>query len=336
MFQDHRIVIVTPAGRRAYLSMLIPQVLDLHYNHHIVDEYQLWVNTSVPEDIDYMKQAAADHPNVIKLRFLPEDTPAKGNNTIPVFFPECTQDKTVYVRFDDDVVYLDTPEAFKGFLDFRINNPEYFLVFGNILNNAIIAHILQRFRKLDTKAGIAGYFCGDPIGWKNGNFVAHLHDQVLDTIQQAIDASDDEPLKPFRFDGEWFLHDHERVSINCIAWIGDHFKTQCGGIIDDFDEEQDLSTLIPRRLKLYNTIYGNFCVVHYAFCTQREHVDNLGYEAKYRAVVEHKLLKQQTSHKKLKQQIHLMDKATSLCEPFWRRLFPASPTSTIVRPVSSS
>jgi hypothetical protein len=272
-YRGYRIVVVTPAGRQRYMSLLIPQVVD-YVKRGYADEYEVWVNTNVPEDLWFLQEAERQYPDIVRLRFLPEGTKPDGNSTIGLFFNECTRPDTIYVRFDDDIVVLDTPDAFRSLLDFRIDRRDVFLVYGNILNNAITTHVLQRLNIMPSSRGLVGYSCFDENGWKDGKFAAGLHDCIIGALVA------DGGLQRFRFGQEWRLFHFERVSINCIAWFGDVMNHVCGGIIDD-DEEHMLSCVLPWRYNKHNTIFGGFCCVHYAFYTQRPVLDQAGYDAKY-------------------------------------------------------
>lgn len=259
-YKGYNIIVVTPAGRKKYLEILIPLVLGLG----VVDEYQLWVNTTNDDDIAYMESVESDKDKV-KLVRLPHDMKVNGNSTIGYFFKNCTDPNTIYVRFDDDIVGLDTEDAFLRFLDYRIANPQFFLVYGCILNNAIVSHLLQRSMQLDTKLGTSSYRCMCPVGWGNGEFAKNIHDQI---------AKANFDLSKFRLGCNWKLHDHERVSINCICWLGHGLQKACGGIVGS-DEEVELSTHIPKKNDSMNVIFGGFCCVHFAFYTQREMVDSM-------------------------------------------------------------
>ncbi|KAG2498117.1 hypothetical protein HYH03_003875 [Edaphochlamys debaryana] len=283
--REHHVVAVTPAGRERYLSLLIPQIL-LYHRMGLVDEYQLWVNTDVQSDIDYMRCKAAEFPDLICLRFLPPSVPyvaARNNETIHCFFRGCVDKDTIYVRFDDDIVLLDSADAFRAFLDYRLDHREYFMVYGTILNNAVVSNVLQRFGRLGRQKGVAGYDCLNVLGWRTGSFAAHMHDQVLARLQE------DGALSGFHFDHEWLLLQNERVSINCLAWLGSDFAAACGGVVDT-DEELGLSVIMPKRLGRINAIFGGFCCVHYGFFMQRKYLNRHGYEARYRGwVAEHVL-----------------------------------------------
>lgn len=272
MHLGHKVVVVTPAGRQRYLALLLPH-LHAYHAAGVLDEYHLWVNTEQPEDIEYMLQLEREH-DWIHVKRLPEGVRVAGNQTISHFWKLCLED-AVYVRFDDDIVALDDVGAFKRLLEFRIQNPQYFLVSAVVLNNAIATHLLQRFGDLDLAAGIAGYECMDPTAWGDPQFAAHLHAQVLAELKRSHGS-----LAKFRFHGKWDFYYHERFSINCVSWLGPALARDCGGDVGD-DEEHVVTTVLPGRVGKLNTIYGGFCAVHFAFYTQREHLDSLGVLEQY-------------------------------------------------------
>lgn len=269
MHRGRRIVVVTPAGRRRYMELLVPQVLGLR---GLVDEYRIWQNTSDEDDIAFFEATAAANPGFATVDRLPEGTPVDGNWTIRHFFAGCVDPGTVYVRLDDDIVWLDDADAFRAFLDFRIDHPEFFLVYATVLNNAVVSHLQQRMMRLQLEGPPAGYACMDPVGWESPAFAEQVHRAVL--------AADD--LRGFRMP-PWRLHYHERVSINVISWLGEDFAAFGGAV--GRDEEQWLSVDKPREAGRHNCIFGGFVVVHYAFYTQRAHLDATDVLAAYEAKV---------------------------------------------------
>ena len=254
MIDQVRVVVVTPAGRKRYLKLLIPQILGLR---PYVDEYRLWANTTHPEDLEYMKEIEAQYPDFIKIDRL--TVPHDHSASICSFFKNCVDNNTVYVRFDDDIVLIDESKAFVEFVKFRIDHPEYFLIYGNIMNNAVLTHIHQRHGSLNLQGGISGYLCMDDIGWRNPLFAEQVHRQVLS-----------KSLDDFRMNN-WILYHYERVSINCISWLGSEFA-EFNGIVGR-DEEHWLSIDKPKSLQKMNCIFGGFVCVHYAFHTQRDWLD---------------------------------------------------------------
>jgi len=172
MLNNHKVVVCTPAGRKEYLEILIPYILR---DRHFVDEYQLWANTDNKEDLDYIKYIGNSYPDFIKVISRNPNIGVKTSNfSIFQFFAKCIDQDTVYIRLDDDIVFVEN-DALRKLAEFRINNPNYFLVYGNIINNAICSHLHQRFGAIDTKLGNVGYSCTDPIGWNNPKFAKYAH-----------------------------------------------------------------------------------------------------------------------------------------------------------------
>ncbi|NBS69709.1 hypothetical protein EBT31_12475 [bacterium] len=244
--------------------MLVPQIEGLR---EVVDEYHLWLNTTKTDDVDYIKGLESDF---IKVKPLPDDVRVNGIFSIPVFYRYCTDPGTIYVRFDDDIILIDSLEAFKSFLDFRIDNPEYFLVMPNILNNACMTHIHQRLGNFKCSE-LVHYNVTDEVGWKNGSFAVCMHHEILNRL------SDQKDLSVYRFNGKWILMYKEEFSINCISWFGRGFDGRV-----DAPEETFLTTKYTHIHNKLNCVYGGFCVVHYAFSPQRACVDSYDILSKYK------------------------------------------------------
>jgi hypothetical protein len=259
LFMGKKIVVVTPAGRKQYMEILFKYILRLK---PVITEYRLWVNTNVIADINYMKEFQQENSDFVTLEYLPSGISVSGNSTICHFFKNCCESDTVYVRFDDDVVCIDDMPAFCEYLKYRIEHPEYFLVYANIVNNAILTYLHQRYGLLDTTKGFSGYRCMDDIGWNCGDFALNIHKQV---IQRNFD------LTIFNTMNNWILLNFERVSINAISWLGEEFANFNGIVIGD--EEQFISSEKPKNLNKCNIIFGGFTCVHYAFYPQRPLVD---------------------------------------------------------------
>jgi hypothetical protein len=248
---------VTPAGRRRYLRLLIPYVLACPW----VDRYDLWVNTPDDADLAFM-EAVAGIDDRIRLVPLPEGkTP--GAAAIHAFWPGATDVDTVYVRFDDDVVWID-PRFFDTLLRFRLEHPEYFLVAPLIINNAMSTFLLQTFGKIGIPR-IVSSDRFDPVGWVNPNFARSLHE----LLQMLVADGEVEKLNCGRIplSGNIF-------SINCIAWFGRDFAPFGGKVPKD--EEPAVSCTLPLRAGRANAMETGAVAAHFAFFTQRETMDRSG------------------------------------------------------------
>ncbi len=273
MYRNYKIVAVTPAGRKRYLEILHQYIRS---QRKIIDEYHLWVNTKVAADIDWMKTVHRFEPNFTKL-VAPALQP-DGNRTIGHFFNYCRDPNTIYVRFDDDILFMH-PDALKNLLDFRINNREYLLTFANILNNAVITHYQQKKGNLTGSGKDAALSFKDERGWKDPQFAEIVHNEFFKYLQNG-------KLEDFYLDNI-VLENNERFSINCFAWFGADFARYNVDVSNKSSEENYLSSELPAELNLKNAICGDALVSHFAFYTQRDHLENnTDILQKYRSLIE--------------------------------------------------
>jgi hypothetical protein len=246
-------VIVTPAGRAAYLRLLSRH---LAAQTKSFDEWHVWLNTDVKSDLQFCSELAAAYPWV---RLVPLDVPFARNFTIHSFFKHCVNTTTTYLRLDDDVVWLE-PDFIEKMFAFRERRREYFLVYGNIVNNAITSHIYQRCGVIDYRYGNCGYDCLDPVSWHAPQFAQHLHEQFLSSLA----AGDVDRWRCFP---EWQLYLYERVSINAVAFLGEELALFGGAVPPD--EEPWLSSVYPAAARKMCIINGAALCAHFAFGPQR-------------------------------------------------------------------
>jgi hypothetical protein len=254
-----RRIIVTPAGRKKYLEIL-HKYLVRDYNYGHFKEWHLWINTINREDIDYIKTLSEKY-EFIKLVY--SKIPVNGIISIGHFFEDYVDADTVYLRLDDDIVWIEQ-NAINDLFNYRIENPQYFLVFGNIINNSICGHIHQRFGINSYDYGFNKYLCMDFVGWQLPEYSQHVHEVFLKKIWNGM-------LDDYRFK-QWDLLEFERFSINVISWLGSEFKKFDGKV--GLDEEQWLSADKPKNINKICSIYGRKLFSHFAFHTQREYLES--------------------------------------------------------------
>lgn len=263
-------VVITPAGRKRYVKLLFRHLAS---QRDAFDTWQIWLNTTDQDDLEYLRGLAKAHPDWIVTREL--TVPHNGSLSIYSFFPGASEKGTTYLRLDDDIVWLE-PGFVEAMMTYREANRAPFLVYGNIVNNAMISHLFQRAGLIDTSIGKVGYACMDDVGWKNGNFALALHEKFLEAIK--TNQYDQWHIQ------KWKLDYYERVSINSIAWLGDDFA-EFGGVVGT-DEELWLSVDKPRALGRPNEIVGGLgkLCAHFAFYVQRDILDKTSVLASYEAL----------------------------------------------------
>lgn len=252
MHRTMRRVVVTPAGRRRYLAILYTH---LKAQKKDFDLWEVWINTWDQKDIDFCRMLAETEAWIVCVTN-PHVIQGHGNRNIHHFFTEC-RDDSVYLRLDDDIVYLD--RTFVGAMfDYRLAHPEFYLVYANIINNAVISSYHQRRGRVVYDRVVSPH-CMDEVGWKDPVFAETLHRAFLAAPHPE----------------QWHLPEcipidaNQRISINAISWIGSPGPV---GI----DEEQWLSVDHPLATNTRNCIFGKAVCVHFAFCTQRDHLERPG------------------------------------------------------------
>lgn len=259
-------IITTPAGRKRYLEILFQYLLK--YREQF-DRWDLWVNTENKEDIKYL-ESLKENNEFINLKYL--KVPYRGCNSICSFFKDYCDEDEIYLRLDDDIVYIHKNAINKMFEE-REKDKSSFLIYGNIVNNAIITHLHQRKGVLNLLNGISHYDCMNPNGWNNPLFAENVHRQFLEYLKNKKEED--------FFIQDWILYYFERVSINAISWRGDEFIKFSGKVGED--EELWLSVDKPKLINKKNKIIGDALFSHYAFHTQRAHLDKTNILSLYKS-----------------------------------------------------
>lgn len=263
MYKNYKVVVNTAAGRRRYMQYLIPYVVSCG----IVDRYDIWVNTHNGADIEFFKRVAELYP-VVNLVWQPDGV-VNGNKSINAFYKQCIEENTIYFKLDDDIVWME-PNLIEKMVEFRISNPDYFVVSPLVINNSISTYLLQVEGKLKLKE----YCNADSshhVLWRSGRFAADLHDwfikNYLLTNKWELLYSGLKPMGLTRF------------SINSILWFGEEMKKFKGEVPGD--DEEYLSCIYPTKQGLANAWNGDAIVAHFAFFTQREELDRMGILERY-------------------------------------------------------
>ena len=267
MYQDYRVICVTPAGRRRYMKILAPYILSSPF----VDRWDVWVNTIDLYDLRFIESLEREFEKVNPVVNPIDDV--NGNASINWFYQTAIEKNTIYIKFDDDIVWVEDG-FFETLLDYRINNREHLLVFPTIVNNAICTHLFQQAKKLNYSKYIhANSF--DEIGWASPDFAVDLHLWFLNYLQNGS-------MDQLKFDSVQIALN--RISINCFAWFGEDFSKFKGIVLDD--DEEYLSVIKPRELGKINSICGKTVVSHFAFYSQRRQLDSTGILEAYESVVQ--------------------------------------------------
>ena len=266
MIDNKKVIAWIPYGRRSTVEILL-EYLQRDHDRGIVDELWLYMNTD-PGQVDDMSWAilTARKRSWVKLVQRPIKVVVhqrKQRNT-GYAYRYMTDPDTVYVRFDDDVVYVHE-DTIATLALHKIYNPAVTCSFPIIINNAICSHFLQKDGKIPIEWGEVDLFCMDKNGWGNGQFAIKLHEQFLADIE-----NDD--VEGYFGHHDWQLPLGEQFSVSCFASLGSMYaKLDPPGVIQPdqtLEEESWHTETQPRRVMVPNVIVSNAIVSHYTFFTQ--------------------------------------------------------------------
>lgn len=256
-----RVISVTPAGRRRYLKALVPHLLR---QRHQIEEHHWWLNTRDADDIRYIERLTAEHPDFFRIcRQQQRDDLLLGQN-IWRYFRHYAEPDTLYVRFDDDIVYM-APDAVERLVQFRLEHRGPLLTLGNIVNNAVCTHFHQRAGLVPARWGAVRNECMDRNGWWRGEFARKLHERFLDDLRNH--RAERWKEAPLPIDG------CRRISINVICWLGEDLCNVPELHSDEVDEEPFLTEVLPARLGRPNAACSTALFTHFAFYSQRPFLD---------------------------------------------------------------
>jgi hypothetical protein len=186
-----------------------------------------------------------------------------------MFFENTHDDDTIYIRFDDDIIWA-ADDAIEKICKARIDNPDAFLIYPNIVNSTICNSWHQEIGALSEEAGVVkkydktdpNYAYLDEFNYSDPKFADHIHNTFRNHYENGTLDKYYLPSKS--------LDEYQRFSICCIAWWGKD-KVKLGYI-----EEPQLSWEIPEALERPNFLCGDALLVHAAYHTQRPYLEATG------------------------------------------------------------
>lgn len=274
----HKLVTVTPAGRQPYLEILVPYILQ---NRSHIAEHHFWVNTTHRADIAYIESLAQQQPDFFKLKYREVFDNTRQCDSIWQYFQDYVEDDTIYIRLDDDICYI-APDAIPTLVAYRAAHREPFVVYGNIINNALCSYYQQQRGFLPMSWGKVEKECMDKVGWNGKQFARQLHEKFLGDVRNGTMARWKFPAQA--------IEDYTRFSINVICWYGHDLKQAPELSILNLhverlshpisgkeisDEESMLTEYLPAKYRRPNVICGDALFGHFAFYPQRRYLETM-------------------------------------------------------------
>jgi hypothetical protein len=281
MMFNKNVVAYTPYGRERTVRILLPYMVREHASG-VLDEWMLCMNTDKGQfsDREYARGLAErfDWINIYECPG-PDSSPdmkipsewresysrPKQLNTGRFFF--YMQDReTVYLRFDDDIVWVH-PDAMSNMVSEYVNGRGFCAVFPVIWNNAMCSHWLQQIgHPVIPKNREVGMSATDKVGWGDPRFAIDLHGGLLETIESGEQDS-------LLVGDHWDVPLGSQFSVSCYGIGGETFASTRGVIPKvnhSFEEESWLTKFHTAKFKSPLRVIGNAHVSHFSFFTQRE------------------------------------------------------------------
>lgn len=281
MIDGKRVVAWTPYGRENTVSVL-KDYMRREHERGIVDEWWLCMNTDPEQvsDVTYAMKLSLMNP-WIKQVARPVGCPVlfpKQRNT-GYFYRLMTDPDTVFVRFDDDIIYVHE-DAIERLVRHRLETQIGVASFPVMWNNSIVSWYLQQAGIIPREFGIVGGpFCMDPMGWANPQFAVSIHGLLLD----ALEAGDD--MKKFFLYQDMQIQQGMQFSVSAFASLGSMYAgLPQPGVLMPSEEESWHTIHEPQRIGQPNTIVGNALVSHYTFFPQKDVVSRTNILDRYRAL----------------------------------------------------
>lgn len=279
VFSNYRIVTFSPAGRARNVRLLHRYLSSFR---HLIDAHEWWVNTPNEADQSAIAEVSALHPNFYQAV---EIEMPYGNYNFGVvlerlrefYRQRCCDPNTIYIKIDDDFCYIGR-DALHDLIQFRIENPDYFLVCPPTVNSVLQNHILQRTAQIG-RAPAYSYDPSDSNGYASGEAAQILHDRFINSLDSGQGCGWEFP--------RWELNQSEHGTIGVTCFFGRDFAA-FGGEVSGNDE-QYLMCVKPRDLGRINAFAPcragrDAFFAHYAYSPQKAHLDSTDILSRYEEV----------------------------------------------------
>jgi hypothetical protein len=264
--QTYKVSICTPAGREKYLSFT-KKFIYRKMEEGLIDEWQLWLNTINPQDIAYIESMAAENPKVKIYRLDEKITPTwESYNALQThkFFKFAHDDDTIYIRLDDDIVWVEDG-ALEKICQARIIHPNAYVIYPNIINSTMCTSWHQEIGALSEEFGIVRKERPEDLDWAyldafnytDSGLINHIHNTFRKRYEEGSLSAYYLPSKSF--------DDYKHFSICSIAWWGKD-KVSPGAL-----EESQMAHELPKGFARPVWFAGDALMVHYSYHTQRDY-----------------------------------------------------------------
>ncbi|CAE8723368.1 unnamed protein product, partial [Polarella glacialis] len=300
--EKQRVEVIVVFGRMDRIEILNRYLLrNLRVNGGVIDRVYWVVFAAFREDLEYLRQLVVENEPWYVY-------PSVSGRNLAKIYSVCTDPDTVYVKIDDDMVYL-SDEAIPAMVREKLRG-RCGMVSANVVNHAILSAVHQDIGAirnffpwaLEHEAHLAGNTATASIPrhrpwlrsdeslalsaivkqsqsdcvWKLWECGAWMHESFLSRLADGTECAYDFGWHDFHahghgsYVGDRFVpFPYTRWSINLFA-----FKSEdlIGAVQDDLaeDDEKELSVVLPFRQNKKACAVGKALVVHFSYSTQED------------------------------------------------------------------
>lgn len=282
MIDAHPVICWTPYGRRRTVSILA-KYMERDHGRGLVDQWLLYLNTDPAgqeDDLTYAHELATTY-DWVKLVKRPEGyrpLHPKQRQT-GYFYLYCTDPEAVYLRLDDDIVYLHE-DAVENLVTTKLALRDSVLcAFPIIINNAVVSWHLQHQRRIPSSGkgwqSVQYPHCMDAVGWADGGFAVKLHELLLKKIEAGT-------VEDLYMHHTVTLAERQQFSVSCFATMGSDYTVLDPPGHLGAEEEFWHSVHRPKQAGMANIIVDSAVVSHWSFYHQHKELDASGLLDRYR------------------------------------------------------
>lgn len=266
---QRRVILSVFAGRESCMTALNAYVARL-MQMGLVHDYHAWNFAKQPSDEAWLRRTFPEVPQErVGMPGEPRTclVPVADRKKWGEYYQHYTKERypnSIVIKCDDDIVFIDT-RRFADFIRTRAQRKDVLFMFPTIINNEICAWYQQLAGLLpEERVGRMRYH---PVGfgslWDDGHKTQRLHDFFLSDPDGFCDRAASLPADA----RVQLMKINDRISVNFFAVLSEDLDAyQMVG----WDDEKDLSQVIPGRVAKPIGIDSGLTVAHLAFFRQRE------------------------------------------------------------------
>lgn len=308
--QGGEVVAFVFAGRRRYMRILWAYLLRdrrVGPGRGVLSRVVFSANTEDPEDLAFLAQLQASHPEFVSVR-QPQRVVTQGSNnkdycSLYALAPEDVQagqpasegeHRTLLIKLDDDILYV-APDAFRNLAGAKLLNPPWLFVSANVVNHPLLAHVHQRlglFSDAEVGEMVAseralnasdlaylpptaefGYSTFSSHGWQSAPHAQLQHLMLLHRLRTLGARGAAAAYDYRRWDFDAMGYATQRWSINAFAYFPEDLASLDEDACAAIDDEDYLTRQYPAVVQRHCVATANALMAHYAYYPQREGLD---------------------------------------------------------------